>query len=535
MESSDLCSTCGSTSFIRDDYTEALVCSSCGIVQEFDRFEAQIGGLNGPTGHFVRFGNTGLGNDYNYKERKINNANKSIDMIATRLSLSDAKLIEVRDMVREITEGEFGDGNWFPVLIGACCYVVMRKDNKALPIAEVSSAIGCDIYEMGRMVNRVVEHLDLKLPEFDIVASFERAVNTLESFRKLHVEDVEVMRKQGVFVLQCAVKWFLTTGRQPMPMVVAVLFFVVKLNKVNLKIDVLAKDLKANVMTCRKRYKELLETLVKVAQALPWGKDINVKNIMTNAHFVIQYMEMKAMSKPGEMRSFLEGMRLDMGELVNECLKKEPVYDLYETNEEYDSKYYEVGDKSEVKQLCAAANEESKIPHESLAVIYKNFLNNVAEAKSMGEKGDNGVKRKRNYDTMDSTEWWTGESELSEKLMLDTTLDLDIGWDDALPPSYVTGCEVYEKRREKIRAAKLRIERVRNPSKAVSNESQPLCIPDMVLSAENQLGPEDGKCDWEDLIIESLLLHSVREEEIEKGHYSTLQELYTRDALDFKK
>ncbi|KAL9676251.1 hypothetical protein QQ045_004464 [Rhodiola kirilowii] len=114
-------------------------------------------------------------------------------------------------------------------------------------------------------------------------------------------------------------------------------------------------------------------------------------------------------------------MRLDMGELVNECLKKEPVYDLYETNEEYDSKYYEVGDKSEV-------NEESKIPHESLAVIYKNFLNNVAEAKSMSEKGENGVKRKRNYDTMDSTEGWTGESELSEKLMFDSTLDLDIGW-----------------------------------------------------------------------------------------------------------
>ncbi|KAL9675971.1 hypothetical protein QQ045_004181 [Rhodiola kirilowii] len=129
------------------------------------------------------------------------------------------------------------------MLIGACCYVAMRKDNKALPIAEVSSAIGCDIYEMGRMiVNRVDEHLDLKLPDYDIVASFERAVNTLESFRKLHVEDVDVMRKQGVFVLQCAVKWFLTTGRQPMPMVVAVLFFVVKLNKVNLKIDVLAKD-----------------------------------------------------------------------------------------------------------------------------------------------------------------------------------------------------------------------------------------------------------------------------------------------------
>lgn len=324
-----------------------------------------------------------------------------------------------------------------------------------------------------------------------------------------------------------------------MPMVVAIVMFVAKLNKVGLKIEVVAKELKANVQTCRKRYKELLETLVKVAQALPWGKDVNVKNIMSNAHFVIQYMEMKAMAKPGEMRSFLEGMRLDMGELVNECLKKEPWYELYEPQEEYDSKYFEVADKSEVKRLSAAANEETKIPHESLAEIYKTFLKNVAKGKSStGENGGNRLKRKRKYDfnTMDTSEWWTGESEMSEKLMLDTALDLDIGWDDAMPPSYITGCETYEKRREKIQAAKLRIESVRNPSNAVvSNESSEVNNPDMIHTAESRPKCRNGKCDWEDLIIESLLLHGVREEEIEKGHYNTLQELYTSNTIDFKK
>uniref|UniRef100_A0A7N0T4I0 BRF2-like C-terminal domain-containing protein n=1 Tax=Kalanchoe fedtschenkoi TaxID=63787 RepID=A0A7N0T4I0_KALFE len=534
MESSDLCSSCGSASFTRDDYTEALVCSSCGIVQEFDRFDAQIGGLNGPTGHFVRIGGTGLGNDYSYKERKIANAKKSIDELALKLNLSDEKLIEVSEMVSRITEGEFGDGNWFPVLIGACCYVVMRSDNKSLPIAEVSDAIGSDIYELGRMVSRVVEHLDLKLPEFDIVASFERAVKVSESFKALPVEQVEVMRKQGVFVLQCAVKWFLTTGRQPVPMVVAVLFFVSKLNKIGLRIDVLAKELKGNVLTCRKRYKELLETLVKVAQALPWGKDVTAKNIMANAHFVIRYMEMKAMAaKPVEKRSFLERIRIDMGEVVNECLKKDTIYSSYESNEsyeEYDSKYYEVGDKSEAKSLHQ--KEESKIPHDSLAAIYKNFLNNVAEARSRGEHDAIGVKRKRDYDVMDSMEWWTGESELSQSLMLDTALDLDIGWDDALPPSYISGCKEYEKRKEKIKAVKLGIERVMNPnsSDAGSNEAQALCVPDMVVPPK-----ETHALDWEDLIIEKLLLGNEREEEIEKGHYSTLLALNGSSDVDFKK
>ena len=32
--------------------------------------------------------------------------------------------------------------------------------------------------------------------------------------------------------------------------------------------------------------------------------------------------------------------------------------------------------------------------------------------------------------------------------------------------------------------------------------------------------------DWEDLIIETLVLHQVKEEEIEKGHYNTLLDLH---------
>ena len=177
---SGCCKHCGSNSIVHDDISANLFCSSCGLVSEFDGYDAQIGRLNGPEGTFVCVGTSGTGTQYSYKETKIYNAQNLIDDFVYKFALSPSKCSDIKTMIAQITENEFGQGDWFPILIGACAYVVMRKDNKSLPIAEVASVVGCDIYELGRMFVRVVDFLGLKgseeFPEFDIVVAFERAV-----------------------------------------------------------------------------------------------------------------------------------------------------------------------------------------------------------------------------------------------------------------------------------------------------------------------------------------------------------------------
>nr|POE95481.1 plant-specific tfiib-related protein ptf2 [Quercus suber] len=149
----------------------------------------------------------------------------------------------------------------------------MRKDNKSLPIAEVASVVGCDIYELGRMFVRMVGFLGLKwseeFSEFDIVMAFERVVRNCGKFSGLGRDVVERMQKQGVFFIQCAVQWFLTTGRKPLPVVAIVLVLVAELNEVDLRIKDVAPEVHAVVSTCRSRYNELLESLMKVMQVLP--------------------------------------------------------------------------------------------------------------------------------------------------------------------------------------------------------------------------------------------------------------------------
>lgn len=205
MASKQSCKNCGKTSFERDDVSGDLVCSFCGVVQEYDQFEAHIGGINGPQGTFIRVGTAGAGTIYSYKEKKFFQAQSLIDELTSRLGVS-SKTSDIKAMISTITEGEFGQGDWFEVLIGACVYIVMRKDNRPISMSEVACAVGCDIYELGRMIKRVIDFMDLKnfdFPEFDIVQSLERVLKVSPSFARIDSFEIDKMRKQGIFLTVC--------------------------------------------------------------------------------------------------------------------------------------------------------------------------------------------------------------------------------------------------------------------------------------------------------------------------------------------
>ncbi|XP_031115975.1 plant-specific TFIIB-related protein PTF2-like [Ipomoea triloba] len=525
MEGSRVCKSCGARGkfIVTDHDTGNSVCTSCGVVQDFDNFQAHIGGINGPVGTYVRVGTVGSGSFYSYKETKIYEAQKVIEDLMYRLGFSATKSSEVKHMVEKITEGEYGQGRWFSVLVGACSYTVMRQDLKVLPMEEVANLVGCDVYEMGRMIKRVVDFLDLRLPEFDIVNSFEQAIRSCPSFREVPEDMISRMLKQGVFLLQCLVNWFVTTGRRPMPVVAAVLVFVAELNQIAIKMGDVASELHLALKTCKLRYKELLERLVKVAQALPWGKDVNMKNIMRNAPSVIQYMELKSMSNCNDKGNGSEcAVVHDLNYLLGDCLSKESLYGYAVYGSENDSQYFN-GENS--RALCIDAPERLQLCQESLSMIYSELKNEVSIAKESSENGYTSTRKRREYDILTFTDWWKGESELSRKLLLKQILEKDTGL-NATPPSFDRGCLAYERRREKIYAAKLRIQRTMDPSAAAvvaDDDKNDVSVLDMGKKRKRKM---QFDIDWEDFIIETLLLHQVREEEIEKGHYNALLGLH---------
>ncbi|KAL3522468.1 hypothetical protein ACH5RR_015302 [Cinchona calisaya] len=112
---------------------------------------------------------------------------------------------------------------------------------------------------------------------------------------------------------------------------------------------------------------------------------------------------------------------------------------------------------------------------------------------------------------------------MSKKILLKQILEKDVGL-NANPPSFDRRCLENQRRRDKINAAKLRIQRVMHPSEAGCGDGN-----DLFLSKCVNVGKKRTmhvEIDWEDLIIETFLLHRVREEEIEKGHYNALLGLH---------
>ncbi|XP_057799357.1 LOW QUALITY PROTEIN: plant-specific TFIIB-related protein PTF2 [Salvia miltiorrhiza] len=516
------CEHCGRRTLVPDDESGNMVCASCGTIQEFDNFQAHIGGITGVTGTYVRLGTAGTGTFHNYKETKIYHAQNVINDFMFKLGFSVPKSEEVRLLIEKVTDGEYGQGEWFPVLVGACSYIVMRKDQKMLPIVEVADTVGCDVYELGRMIGRVVDFVDMKLPEFDIVNAFERAMKTIPSFGGVQEDLVERMLQQGVFLVQCLIKWFVTTGRRPMPVVAAVLVFVAQLNQVdNVKIEDVAMELHVVTSTCRRRYKELLERLVEVAQVLPWGKDVTVKNILRNAPSVMQYMEMKSCSRGGGKQSIEQSF--DVEGLVGDCLIKEIGYGYHSYNMEEgedcsSSKYFEL------PSSASDYPDKFQISHECLTLIYSNCLEGLSAIDVVNPR-----KRRGTLDLQRYSDWWSGKSEMSKKLILKEVLAKDVGL-DARPPAFDRACLSSAKRREKIEAAKLRILRIIHPRTDVAVVEAEKCNDLALVEPRKKTRKRKRKCgvdmEWEDLIIETLLLHNVKEEEIEKGHYNALLDLH---------
>ncbi|XP_073301195.1 plant-specific TFIIB-related protein PTF2 [Primulina huaijiensis] len=526
MESNGACKNCRKRSLVQDDVTGNLICTSCDVVQDFDNFQAHIGGITGEAGSYVRVGTVGAGGNLNYKEKKKFESQRLIMDITFRLGLSGSKANEIKLLAEKITEGEYGLGRWFAVFVGACAYVLMRKDDKMLPIVEVADVVDCDVFELGRMIGRVVDFVDVKLPEFDIVNCFERSIGICPSFGRVSSDIIGRMMQQGVFLVQCLIKWFITTGRRPIPVVAAVLVFVGELNQVPVKIEDVANELHVVVGTCKKRYKELLERLVEVARVLPWGKDVTVKNLLKNAPFVIQYMEMKSSMICNRKRKSFEHVQCDMEGLIDDCLSKEFGSGIYNSSsQDGNLQYFEVGHSS---NLIHESPDRFQISPECLSIIYSSFLDEVSLAKVSAEKGmENRRKPQRSCDFQVCTDWWEGKSELSKKLVLMQIFEKDVGLDPT-PPSFDKGRLAKQRRQEKVKNAKRRIHRIMNPFMSNAGYGKDPCVLEHEKSAKKRKKMQMD-IDWEDLIIETLLLHNVEDDEIVNGHYNVLLALHVFD------
>lgn len=417
----------------------------------------------------------------------------------------------------------------------------MRQHRSPLSLAEASEAIGRDPHDLGRMVGRICRHLDLgQLPELDAVCLLERAVREFPPFSSLDKDKFNEILGQGRFILQCAIRWFLTTGRHPLPVVAAVLAFVSKVNGLEVRVEEIAGNIHAGVATSRHRLKELMEVLVKVAKKLlPWGNDVTIKNIVHNAPVLIRFMELKSKATL-DRGNDNNGCVPDIGFKLDDILK--PYLDYVDVVPE-ESRYFRSGeghdgdqrlnwDGLESLKLLA---EEIRLSHAYDSVLDRHRLAGIGNEGEI-QKRDGSKRRRIGLDIEDWIESWKGRWKSDKALTFEQVLQRSEGY-EAMPPSFIKGMDMRRMRRMKLEAAKHRIHRTmkRAPDIVVgapcSGEDDRLLERPLSRKRRKRDGVIDG-LDWEDCIIELLLLHQADEEEIEQGHYNRLLDLHVFSSPD---
>ncbi|PKA61052.1 hypothetical protein AXF42_Ash005948 [Apostasia shenzhenica] len=525
-----VCRSCGEGWVVSDPDTGFRVCGSCGCVHDSDVFENQSFASDG-TPH----GSLHFAGDFGYRERKLYHARKFISDLTSRLGLSAPRAADVARLASQATDGDLGSGDWFPVLVAACAVIVMRQHRSPLSLAEAAEAVSRHPHDLGRMVARVADQLGLgQLPEFNAVCLLEHTVRNFSPFSALEKDRFDEILGQSRFLLHCAIRWFLTTGRHPLPVVAAVLAFVAEVNGIGVGVEEIASEIRAGVPTSRRRLKELVDVLVRVSKVLlPWGEDITVKNIVHNAPVLIRFMELKSKSNKKSNDS-----RDDAGDLQDFGFNLDGILNAYSGSSdmvEEESRYFKLGEGDDGGlQLSMKELESLKLSAERIGLsdAYESVLCRLSDIRQSGEmgKGNRNKRRRAALEIEDWVESWHGRWESEKGLTPEEMLEQGVGY-ESLPPSFINGLDLRRRRRVKIDAAKKRILQTMKRA-PVSLEEKP-STGDEDRHTESVSGRKrrrrkgliDG-IDWEDCIIELLLLHQVNEEEIEQGHYNRLLDLH---------
>jgi transcription factor IIIB subunit 2 len=203
--------------------------------------------------------------------------------------------------------------------------------------------------------------------------------------------------------------------------------------------------------------------------------------------------------------------------------------------------------------------EDLNILEGCMSDTYQNVLKRIAQLKELGNFGKVPSRRKR-WKTDWELEPW--DNARTKNKPLEDEAEIDIGY-DAPPPSFTAGIDLQKRRRARIEAAKCRISEIRKPpatriANAIDSPShlglKHVCPPQKNIRKNQWRKRRDDKdhlteisnttdcvkkrkkrdscngIDWEDCVIELLLLHGANEQEIEQGQYKRLLDLHVFSA-----
>ncbi|KAL3692437.1 hypothetical protein R1sor_006088 [Riccia sorocarpa] len=557
LSTGERCRACGEARMVMDALYGIYACESCGFVS--DQAASELGS-EFQIGHVIERRGTNIAdrdsganaakglmrgqvnrNFYtgvtNWSERHKDETMKKVQRITGQLRVPGDKIDQVKHLLENTLDGDWGSGRWVDVLVAACVYIVIRQSQLPLTIPEVADCVNCDVVELGRMYNRVLLKLRITVPHVDLAIFLDRAVSTFPAVAKKGKDMMRKISRQGNVLLHHAAQWFITTGRRPLPVVAAVLQLVLESNSISVPITDVAAELHAGIWATRLRFKECKNSLVNVAQNLPWGSDVTPKTVLRHLPFILQFLEMKMKLGKGDATQgsgagTLVSSSKRVSALVNrksdaQVLNSRLAITLHDSGEEniYRRSQGETVEGRPAKYLKINGKRCSPVEKRLVEVD----IQNVEERLTGGDhSADHTPDLKLSLSRANSTEELSG-SGASPSERKTSSFSSGPGPSRVLPVAFIASEEARKRRLHKIQLAKIRIGKHR------SLLAKKYGIPHMLAATQS---PEDGEGssdsesklgdsilapDFEDLRIEKLLLKGASGEELETGYYKTLE------------
>nr|CAD1837702.1 unnamed protein product [Ananas comosus var. bracteatus] len=407
------CWSCGEGRVISDPETGARVCNGCGREHEAAADFVQQPDF-GPDGRPDASASSLVHSvgDFGYRERKLHGATLLFSSVCSRLGLSPARSDDALRLALSATSGSLATPSsaFLPALAAASALIVARRHR--LPSPSPTPPPPPSAPPLPRRPRRPPRPPPLPPPSppFDADRALDRAVRSSPALAlALPPGKADAVVSHARFLLRCAAKWALTTGRHPLPLLAAVIALAAQINGVpSVSVDDVAGEISAGVSTSRVRLKELVAALVRAARALlPWGDDVTPRNLAHNAPLLLRLMEMRSKAKPLGAE-FFDEFSFDPSELA--------IAHPGNAADDDEAKYFLLNPGEENENSDVSKYESLKLSGERLLDAHKNAAEKAANLDNAGELAKEAGKKRRRSGGVDAEFWlesWRGDGTLT--------------------------------------------------------------------------------------------------------------------------
>lgn len=249
------CKNCSSETTAVDNAQGVIYCTTCGMVQEESIIVNTInfnddGFKSTLNGKIVDMGSKQVGTQYVDASYYIKN---TISSICSTLGLGNQFVDCGYRYYRLLLPYNLSKGKSILYTLSACVYIVCREEHTPHLLIDFSNSLNIDVFKIGKSFSKIVEILNIKIPNVDPTLYIQRYI------AKLELKNPKISSLALRIISRMNRDW-ITTGRRPNNLCGVSILIASRVYNEERTIFEVAKVVHVSEMTLKKRLVEISET-----------------------------------------------------------------------------------------------------------------------------------------------------------------------------------------------------------------------------------------------------------------------------------